>query len=306
VVVDNASSDGSPSAVRRLAPGARVLENDRNVGFAAAANQGAEVATGDLILLLNPDAVVTGGFRDAIVKPWDERPEWAAWMGLVTMDSGRAVNTSGGVIHFTGISWAGQAGLPLDAAPEGAREVPFASGACMAVRAQAWRAQGGFSPEFFMYCEDADLSLRLRLTGAHVGIEPAVRVDHDYDFAKGPAKWRLLERNRWALLVRTYPGALLALVAPALVATELALLFVSATGGWGRQKLLANLDVARSLPRLVRERRTIQAERVIGAREFADRLTPDLSSAYLGRAGESRALRFALRLYWRVVRMLLR
>ena len=56
----------------------------------------------------------------------------------------------------------------------------------------------------------------------------------------------------------------------------------------------------------MRERRTIQAQRTIGAREFADRLTPDLSSAYLGRAGESRALRFALRLYWRVVRMLLR
>ena len=303
VVVDNASADGSRAAVRRLAPAARLVENADNLGFAAAANQGAEAASGDVILLLNPDAVVAAGFREAITGP---PGEWAAWMGLVTMDSGRAVNTSGNVIHYTGVSWAGQAGEPLAAAPAEPREVTFASGACLAVRADAWRRHGGFSPHFFMYCEDADLSLRLRLAGETVGIEPAARVDHDYDFAKGAAKWRLLERNRWALLLRTYPGALLALVGPALAATELALLAISFAGGWGGQKLRANVDVMRALPRLLRERRAIQSQRRISAREFASRLTPDLSSEYLGRARRSRLLRVGLRAYWRVVCALLR
>jgi GT2 family glycosyltransferase len=303
IVVDNASADGSLSAVRRLAPAARVIENADNAGFAAAANQGAEVATGDVILLLNPDAVVSEGFRDAIVRPYGE---WAAWLGLVTMDSAGAVNTSGTVVHFTGVSGAGQAGEPLSAAPRGRSEVTGASGACLAVRTDAWRRHGGFSPDFFMYCEDTDLSLRLRLAGERVGIEPAARVDHDYDFAKGAAKWRLLERNRWAMVLRTYPPALLALVAPALLATEVALFAVSLAGGWFRQKLLADLDVARSLPRLLRERRAIQAHRSVTAREFARALTADLSSQYLGRAGRSRVLRLGLRAYWRVVWALLR
>ena len=306
VVVDNASTDGSPAAARALAPGARVIENSANLGFAAAANQGAEAAGRDVILFLNPDAVVAGGFREAIARPWDDGRGWAAWMGLVTMRSGTAVNTSGNVVHVTGVSWAGQAGESLVAAPAGPREVTFASGACLAVRADAWRRLGGFSPDFFMYVEDADLSLRLRLAGETIGIEPAARVDHDYDFAKGAAKWRLLERNRWALLLRTYPGALLALVAPALAATELALLAISFAGGWGAQKLRANLDVMRALPRLLRERRAIQSQRRITAREFARPLTADLSSEYLGRAGRSRVLRLGLRAYWRVVWALLR
>jgi hypothetical protein len=156
-----------------------------------------------------------------------------------------------------------------------------------------------------MYCEDVELSLRARLWGGRVGIEPAARVDHDYTFAKGAAKWRRLERNRWATIVRTYPGALLTLLAPGLVATELALWVVAAASGWGPAKRRAVGDVLRALPQLVRERSAVQAQRAVSAREFAAALTPDLDSAYLGRAARSPALRLALRAYWAAVCTLL-
>ena len=304
IVVDNASADGTPDLVRELAPAARVIETGANLGFAAACNLGADAATGDLLLLLNPDAVPQPGFREAIARPLAEGRGWAGWMGLVTEDDGRRLNTSGGVMHFTGIAWAGGAGEPLagDVAPG---EVTFASGACLAVPLARWRQIGGFPPEFFLYHEDVDLSLRLRLAGGEVGIEPAARVDHDYEFAKGPAKWRYLERNRWAVLLRTYPAALLALLAPALAATEIAIWLIALSGGWGRQKLLATLDVVRWLPRLLGERRAIQAARTASAAEFACRLTPRLDSAYLGRAAGSRPLAAALTAYWSAVLVLL-
>jgi GT2 family glycosyltransferase len=155
-----------------------------------------------------------------------------------------------------------------------------------------------------MYCEDVDLSLRIRLAGGRLGIEPAARVDHDYDFGKGAAKWRRLERNRWATIVRTYPGSLLIALMPALLATELALVPVSFSQGWGRQKLLAIADVARALPRLLRERRQIQRRRAIGAAAFAAWLTPDLASPYLGRTATIAPLRWALRVYWSLARAL--
>jgi hypothetical protein len=81
---------------------------------------------------------------------------------------------------------------------------------------------------------------------------------------------------------------------------------VSVSGGWGLQKALATLDTIRALPRLRRERRAIQARRRIGAREFAAYLTPDLTSAYVGRAARSGLLRFLLRSYWAVVVFALR
>jgi N-acetylglucosaminyl-diphospho-decaprenol L-rhamnosyltransferase len=306
VVVDNASADGTADTVARIAPGAVLVRNELNEGFARACNQAAELAGGDLFVFLNPDAVPAPGFSEAIRRPALEGdPEWAAWMGLVTV-GGRTINTSGGVVHFTGIAWAGDAGRPLSEAPTSPRDVPFLSGACLAVPSEEWRRHGGFSREFFMYCEDVDFSLRLRLVGGRLGIEPDARVDHDYEFAKGQAKWRLLERNRWATIVRTYPGPLLMLLAPVLIATELALVFVSLSGGWGRQKALATLGTLRSMPRLLRERRAIQSGRRIGAAEFAACLTPALSSSYLGPSSALAVLSWPLRAYWRLVLLLLR
>lgn len=306
IAVDNGSSDGTADVVAELVPDARVIQAGENLGFAAACDRGADAATGELLVLLNPDAVPGVGWRDAIERPAADGRGWAAWQALVTAEEGRVVNTSGGVVHFTGIAWAGEAGEPAAPARDaGPHEVGFASGACLAVPLEHWRQQGGFPESFFLYHEDVDVSLRLRLAGGTVGIEPAAVVDHDYDFEKGAAKWRYLERNRWATIVRTYPGALLALLAPALLATEVALLFVAIAGGWAPQKLRAWVETLGWMPRLVRERREIQSRRTIGAGEFAAALTADLSSPYLGRAGAFAPLRWALRAYWSLVRALL-
>ena len=307
IVVDNASADGTPTLVRELAPEAVVVQPGANLGFAAGCNAGAQRATGELLLFLNPDAVPAPGFCEAIRRPLAEGRGWAAWMGLVTAEGGRVVNTEGGVVHFTGIAWAGGAGRPLDRPPEqaGRAEVGFASGACLAIPREVWEQAGGFPGEFFLYHEDVDLSLRLRLAGGRLGIEPDARVDHEYEFEKGAAKWRYLERNRWATIVRTYPAPLLVLLAPALLVTELALLGASLAGGWARHKLIAWAELARWLPRLLRERRAIHSRRRVGAGEFAAGLTADLSSPYLGRAATVAPLRWALRAYWSLVRALL-
>ena len=293
IVCDNGSADSTAAVVAELAPAATLLAGAGNPGFGAACNLGASRAGGDLLLFLNPDNVVASGFRDAIELPLTERRGWAAWQGLVTDEGGARINSRGGVVHFTGIAWAGGAGAPRSAAPAEPQEVAFPSGACLAIRRDAWTELGGFSEPYFLYQEDTDLGLRLHLAGRAVGIEPRAVSDHDYDFDKGPAKWRYLERNRWATIIRTYPGRLLALLTPGLLATELALLVVAAAGGWLPQKLRANVEILRALPRLRRERRLIQAAARIDAAAFASRLVPELDSAFLGAASRSRSLRVA-------------
>jgi N-acetylglucosaminyl-diphospho-decaprenol L-rhamnosyltransferase len=255
-------------------------------------------------VILNPDAAPQPGFGEAIRRPWLEARGWEAWQALVADGSGERINSAGNPIHFTGIVWAGGHGRPVGEAPP-AGEVAAASGACLAIPLASWRRAGGFPAEFFMYHEDVDLSVRLRLAGGAVGIESAAVVAHDYEFGANADKWRWLERNRLAFLVRTYPGALLTLLAPALLATELALLAVAASGGWGGQKLRANLEFLRWLPRLLRERRVVQSQRTISASEFAAWLTPDLDSDLISPLARSRPARALLRGYWRLVRLLL-
>ena len=102
-----------------------------------------------------------------------------------------------------------------------------------------------------------------------------------------------------------YPRALLLLTAPALAATELALLPAAAAGGWLGPKLRASAETVRALPRLRRERAATQAARRIGSAELAGWLVPELASAYLGWPGRLRALRAVLRAYWAAVRAVL-
>jgi GT2 family glycosyltransferase len=279
-----------------------------NVGFGAACNAGARATGNELLLFLNPDAVAQPGFREAIELPLLEGRGWDAWQGLVTAGGGELTNSWGGVVHVTGIAWAGGAGRPVAEAPRGPSEITFPSGACLAIRRDAWEALAGFSGEYFLYHEDTDLGLRLWLSGHRVGLEPRARVEHDYEFEKGAHKWYYLERNRLATIVRTYPAPLLVALLPALLATELGLIVVAAFGGWLPQKLRASGSALRSLPRLLAERSAIIGsgpERRISAAQFAELLTPELDSAYLGVAARSSLLGAGLAAYWWLVLRLL-
>ncbi len=307
IVCDNGSSDGTVERVSELAPEATVLELGANLGFGAACNLGAERASGELLLLLNPDAVVEAGFRDAIELPLLEARGWAAWQGLVCDDEGR-VNSWGGVVHYTGIAWAGGAGRPRAEAPHEPCEISFPSGACLAVRRDAWTGLGGFSPELFLYHEDTDLGLRLWLGGGRVGLEPRARCAHAYEFEKGSHKWYYLERNRYATIARTYPSRVLFAVLPALLVTELAVLVAAALGGWLGPKLRADRDFLRALPRLGRERAAIRGSALhsgVDAARFADLLAVELGSPYLGAPSRSRLVRALLGAYWRIARLLI-
>jgi GT2 family glycosyltransferase len=286
IVVDNDSGDGTTEAVAALAPSARVLPMGRNAGFAVACNTGAAEARGDLLVILNPDAAPLPGFGEAIRQPWLQGRGWAAWQALVGDGEAARINSAGNPVHFTGIVWAGGHGKPIGDAPA-AGEVTALSGACLAIPLATWRRVGGFPERFFLYHEDVDLALRLRLGGGVLGIEPSAVVAHDYEFGALEHKWRWLERNRLAFIIRTYPAPLLLLLAPAFLVTELVLLAVSASGGWGGQKLAADFEALRWLPGLLRERRRIQAARTVSAAEFASWLSAELDSPFIPAAARS-------------------
>ena len=248
IVVDNASSDGTAAFARTLDRSVAVVESVENRGFAAGCRLGVEHSTQPLILLLNPDARLEPGALERLRATAAERSDWSAWQAAVMLPDGR-INTSGGVVHYLGIGWAGQCERDASMLPATPYETAFPSGAALMIRRSAWLELGGFEDAFFLYCEDVDLGLRLWLGGHRVGVEPRARVVHGYAFDKGPDKWFLLERNRWRTVLATYPAPLLAALLPMLLASEFALLAIAARGGWlAREAPRAGGD-ARRTPR---------------------------------------------------------
>lgn len=307
LVVDNGSAVSPGPVIEEHLPGARLIEMGWNAGFTVATNRGAAEATGDVVLMLNPDAMPEPGFGQAIRRPFTDHPGWGAWMALVAcrIDGEKVINSRENPVHFTGIAWAGGHGEPLDSAGASG-DIAVASGAALAVRREVWEEVTGLADEFFLYHEDIDLSLRIQAAGHRIGLQVEAVVDHDYDFHSSDRKWFWLERNRLAMVIRNYPGRLLLLVAPALVATEIVLLLVSARQGWLSAKLRAYRDLISWLPRLRRERRHIRAQSTISDREFAALLTPDLDSPLIPSFAKRGMIRTMLRVYWLLVRAALR
>jgi N-acetylglucosaminyl-diphospho-decaprenol L-rhamnosyltransferase len=303
VIVDNASTDGTPERARALSERATVIETGENLGFAGGCHVGAGSTRAPLLLFLNPDCRPQPDCLERLRAGSQQHPHWDAWQAAVLLDE-QHINTSGGVVHYLGVGWAGDCERPLSALPAHDREVAFPSGAAMVVRRAAWLATGGLDREYFMYGEDLDLGLRIWLNGRRVGVVPGARVIHNYEFDKGDAKWFWLERNRWRTVLSVYPAALLMVLMPALVAAELGLLAIAAREGWLGAKLRAQAATIVGLPRTFARRRTVQRGRDIGAREFAEHLTGSLDSPYLAVGGRP-WLSAPQALYWWLARRVL-
>jgi N-acetylglucosaminyl-diphospho-decaprenol L-rhamnosyltransferase len=189
VVVDNASQDGSPAAARQERPDARVVENPKNLGFAAGANRGWRASTAPCVLFLNSDAEVLPGAVEALVAVLETRPD-VGIVGPRTLGADGRIQVSTGP-HLTPFSEWSQRRLVLGVAagrPEALRVAearhskehePFwVSGSCLLAERSALEAVGGFDEAFFLYEEDVDLCARVRAEGWRVVFTPAATVRH--------------------------------------------------------------------------------------------------------------------------------
>jgi GT2 family glycosyltransferase len=262
IVIDNASRDGSWDEADGRA-GVRLIRNDHNVGFGTACNQGAALAATPFLVFLNFDSGPVPGWLSALVRTADSNETLGAVQGVVTMPDG-SVNTAGNRVHFLGFSWA-PTGIDVDFGSP-ASAIPSGSAACLLVRRSVFEQVGGFWEELFLYCEDTDLSWRIRLAGHEIVTCFQARTVHDYEFARNPTKMFHLERNRLLMVGANYRPGTLVRLAPALLATELAVLAVAVARGWGGMKISATASALRALPRLRARRRAVNGIRAVDER----------------------------------------
>lgn len=180
ILVDNASSDGTRALLAGLEGDVQILRNVRNQGFGPACNQGAAVASGEYLCFLNNDTEPQMGWLDPLLEALDEDPHRGAVQPRLLFPDGR-LGDAGGLVFANGEAWVYGKGHPFPDAPEFAcRRAPdYLSGACVVVRAAAFRQVGGFDDLYApAYYEDTDLSFALRAAGWTLLYEPTSTVMH--------------------------------------------------------------------------------------------------------------------------------
>jgi GT2 family glycosyltransferase len=300
VVVDNA--DGGPEIDDASGrEGVRVVSPGENLGFAGGCNFGAAEARGETLVFLGADTVPAPGALRALETRLVDHTIGIAMARLRLLDRPELLNSSGTEVHVSGIGWAGGYGEPVDSVSE-LREVAAPSGAAMAVRAETFRALGGFAEELFMYLEDLELGWRARLAGLRVVVDPTADVYHEYEFGRHARKSYFLERNRLVFCLTAYSGRLLLLLAPVLVATELGMVGLALKEGWLQDKL-AGWGWCIRHPRVIaRRRRATQGLRKVRDRELAGFLTPVFSPGMLPVPALLRVANPLVSRYWSLVR----
>ncbi len=189
VIVDNGAPDGDPLPELAGLEGARIERPQSNLGYGAGCNLGAQATSGDDLLILNADVVLTAGAIAALATRLrsDDR---IAVVGPRIFSHGE-VQLSARAFPSLRTGLLGRRSLltrlllrarryPAEfrRVPGSGGPVDWVSGACMLVRRAAFDSVEGFDEGYWMYWEDADLCRRLVDEGWEVHFEPASVVDH--------------------------------------------------------------------------------------------------------------------------------
>ncbi len=190
-VVDNASHDGSPKAIRAEFPGVHLLESGTNEGFGPANNRAFDMARGEFFLLLNSDAFVHSGAIGTLVDFLrDPQNERVGGVGPRLLNKDGTLQASCWKFPSPARAWLEALGVArvFSAHPklgdyyrwshDTRREVDFVIGACLLVRREVWEEVGGFDPEFFLYAEETDWQKRMLSHGWKIAFCPDALVTH--------------------------------------------------------------------------------------------------------------------------------
>lgn len=184
VVVDNGSTDDSARRAARY-EGVEVVCCADNLGFATAANLGADRSRGHNLLFLNPDTVIHPNCVSAMEQHLRDPRVGVVGCKIYAAD-GRTLQHVGGILRPNAITEHVGRGEPDVGQFDDVRRVTYVSGAAMLLSMETWRRLGGFDERFWpLYYEDVDLCARARELGLEVMVEPNATLRHH----EGASSW---------------------------------------------------------------------------------------------------------------------
>jgi N-acetylglucosaminyl-diphospho-decaprenol L-rhamnosyltransferase len=190
-VIDNGSSDASVNIAKIAAPSATIIRSATNAGFGDAINRGVSAGHASMVLVLNPDAEII-----ADVEPVLEHVRVNDSIATSFMDDGvgRLRSNAFRFPTWGTVMKVSTAHIPVEQLQESSRDqgwaaVDYIEGSFFVVRRATWERLGGFSPDYFMYGEDRDLSRRARNIGVSTVVVRACVFSHQGGFSVRRQPW---------------------------------------------------------------------------------------------------------------------
>lgn len=222
VVADNGSTDGSVAWLKENYPDIRLIEFDKNYGFAGGYNKALQEIDAEYFVLLNSDVRVTPGWLDTLIDFLETHQRAAICMPKILKENDETIDVKkdsfeyagacGGFIDRFGFPFCRGRVLKHTEIDENQYDTPmevfWASGAAMCVRSSVWKELGGLDARFFAHMEEIDFCWRAKLMGHEVWAVPAAKVYHVGGGTlpnESPYKLYLNYRNNLLMLHKNLP-----------------------------------------------------------------------------------------------------
>ena len=199
IVRDNGSSDGTIQAIQEKFPQVKLIGDGENVGFSVANNEAIKIATGQYLLLLNPDTELPPDALVEFVNAAQKYHDKALIVPTLLNDDGTVQRSIHSFPTIAGVVKKSIAGLKRSGGISvNSLDIDWVKGACLFIPGIVHRAVGNLDENLFMYGEDLDYCWRVHQAGFEIVWLPQLKVIH-YGNVSGVQKWgdqRLLRTNQ--------------------------------------------------------------------------------------------------------------
>lgn len=279
VVVDNGSSDDSIAHLREHWPEARVIELGENRGFSGAVNPGIFAAGSPYVALLNTDIELSTDWLELLVGELERDARLGFVTGKIMRFDDRGVIEQVGHDFYTCGRFEPRG---LDERDEGQyderRATPVVSAAAALYRREALDRAGGLDEDYFLYCEDGDVCLRMLLLGYSGLYVPEPKAFHVRGGTVGPSTDLprfYLVRNGLVTVFKDLPASVLLRSLPKIALYNWGALMAGRRDGYAGKVLRAFVSFLGMIPGTLRKRWGVQRRREVAPAAFASQVSTE-------------------------------
>ena len=270
IVVDNASKDGSQKKCKERFDQIKLIENKENLGYCDGNNVGIKQATGEFIVILNPDTLIEPNWLTELVSAYKKHGEGLYQPKIISLYEENILQSTGNMIHIFGFGFARDKGVPDSSQRKDVEQIGYASGTCLFTSQSVLKKVGLFDPFLFLYHDDLDLGWRAAQLGIKSYYVPLSVIYHaeSYSLKWSSKKFYWLERNRKYCLMTHYSKDTYKKIRPYLLQVELMIWLFYLSKGFLGTKIKADFEIRRNKEQIRRRYQELESKKIVSDSEL--------------------------------------
>ena len=248
IVVDNVSSDNSHIKCKEKYQEIKLIQNKENFGYCGGNNIGIKQATGEFVIILNPDTIVQPDCIGELVFAYEKIGEGLFQPKILSLNEENILQSTGNMIHVFGFGFARDKGNKDNRTDEKIEKIGYASGTCLFTSRKIFEKIGLLDEFLFLYHDDLDLGWRAAQIGIDSYYVPKSKIFHveSYSLKWSAKKFYWLERNRKYCILTHYSKKTYSEMRFSLMLVDLFVWAFYFSKGFLGAKIKAEMDIRRN------------------------------------------------------------